>query len=116
MTSYLYHLHHREYDGAMDSLHAYFDTSMRVCLRYLVASRPQLGLQRILTLLQDNEVVSVVDDPDDPSSAQLIKTKSTLPYAILNLVSTHYRFGHYEQALDVRCGATLSFTLVLGQL
>jgi hypothetical protein len=57
-----------------------------------------------------------VDDPDDPSSAQLIKTKSTLPYAILNLVSTHYRFGHYEQALDVRCGATLSFTLVLGQL
>jgi hypothetical protein len=54
-----------------------------------------------------------MDDPDDPSTMQLIRTKSTLPYAILNLVSTHYRFGHYEQALDVRGSMALTLQRVI---
>lgn len=79
VLSYLNCLIHRDFGGAVDSMHQYFDYSLQ--------SRVQEQQIALLTMPAEQQAA--------PSFT------SFLPYATLNLASTHLRFGHKAEALEL---------------
>jgi tetratricopeptide (TPR) repeat protein len=80
VLSYLNCLIHRDFGGAVDSMHRYFDYSLQA----------RVQEQQIAVLS-----IQGADQQSMPSFT------SFLPYATLNLASVHLRFGHTAEALEL---------------
>ncbi|GBG34036.1 Anaphase-promoting complex subunit 5 [Hondaea fermentalgiana] len=93
---YLNCLLHREYQGAVDSLHTYFDYCMRSggptsSAAIATASAAAVAASGGRGGTQSSAAVH--------ASAALGRRRPMMQYAVLNLAALHYQFGHRHEAM-----------------
>lgn len=92
---YLNCLLHREYQGAVDSLHTYFDYCMRSGGPTSSAAIATASAAAVAASGgRGNQSSAAVH-----ASAALGRRRPMMQYAVLNLAALHYQFGHRHEAM-----------------